>query len=375
MMNDLYFYVNNIGKIIIKIIGFDFIYYKEINNKLVPLTADENEIVKNILKSKKSTILFSVKLNSIIENNPNLKNFENNLTFYLEWMENFIPWEFRNDFYTNLGTLKINFIDNNSIHNSLGGYYDTESNQIFINKYLMNHIIDKYKNNKNFEIIYNNGVMHEILHELIHMASTHIDKNGEIKSGLTTINDDSYTDGISEGFTEFFSYKCPKMLKLFKKNSGYNIEMSFAAILTEIVGEDVAFESYFHLHDTSLMEKRLNQLCPEYDSKNIFKLINSNLNYRKYCLRNNNTYNQTFVENIQKTLISYYKVKILADIDNNTKTEEEILQSINNVRENLITNETLKKYKTSSLQIEDSLKDFEEFALKVNNMLILKRSL
>lgn len=106
-MNREYIYTN-IGKIVI-IRGLDKdSYFKEIEEKLIPLTEDELKFTTSLLNNKRGYIYDSEKIDNLLEENDAIER-KDDIKDLLYFLESIIPDASRTNYYRNLKNLTVNF--------------------------------------------------------------------------------------------------------------------------------------------------------------------------------------------------------------------------------------------------------------------------
>jgi hypothetical protein len=327
------FVILPIGKIVVLKGKYTTSYFKEINNKLYILTAEELKYVQNIF-NKKDDLYYSEHLTNLINENAVINKIPNINTFLL-YVENLIPSNYRNDFYHSLATLKINFNKDN-VPETKRGFYRFEDNSITI--YTKKFIDDQNKNKSDSLAVEKINIIFykTLLHELLHMASTK-NINNQIISGFDNVLSDLEAEknrGITEGLTEFITIKAfPNGCAY---DTSYYMECAFAAQLIEIIGLEPVLSAYFSGQGIEPLKAELNKIIPDDMVSNyLFRMIEDNFNLR------NTNYPQSFAGDIQECLINYYKEKVNKAVKNHTMTKEEVLAGINNYASALVTKETI----------------------------------
>lgn len=173
---------------------------------------------------------------------------QENFIGMLRNIESIIPEDSRENFYTNLKTLRLNFNDE-IILKQHGGAYSPKNNEISIDKTMINLA---GKNISREEEIFDEQTLMSMYHELLHMASTTIDDFGYV-SGFQNINRTEngeflYADileGMTEGFTEYLT-----LLAFEKENfqtfSTYGRQVNSMNHLSLIVGLETIKKAYFN---------------------------------------------------------------------------------------------------------------------------------
>lgn len=111
---------------------------------------------------------------------------QNNFVGMLRNVESIIPEDSRDNFYTNLKTLRLNFNDETMIEKQQGGAYLRKNNEISMDKGILNIAGRKISEG---EIDFDEEILISIYHELLHMASTTRDEFGGV-SGFQDIHKD-----------------------------------------------------------------------------------------------------------------------------------------------------------------------------------------
>ena len=357
MNND--YIILDIGKIVIIRNGTQSTYYKEIDNKLYELTKEELEIVNNILYPKQEKIYYSELLKELLLANPNIKEKDFYYRF-LEYIENIIPVNSRENLYRNIKTLQIEIDDTKNPKNY--AEYNFEENKIIINIKYVEDLKKQARKIENSYSIYMTLINRTFIHELFHMTSTNYDKiTKTAKSGFDTCptdNVDERNRGITEGLTAILeSAAFPNEYE--DISSGYFLESLFVNQLALIIGTDVLLDSYFSNKGTKELENKLNEIIDEPNkAQELFIKIENHFIIKKQ------DFEQNLTANIQIVLLQYFFKKIEKDLFVNRIDFEQIKQSLLLYEKMLVTPEKLKisgknpdKYK----DIESTIELFHKF--------------
>ncbi len=174
---------------------------------------------------------------------------QNNLVGMLRNVESIIPEDSRDNFYTNLKTLRLNFEDETMIEQQHAGAYSRKNNEISMDKSMLSIA---GKNISRGEIDFDEQMLMGMYHELLHMASTTRDEFGGV-SGFQDIHKDEngellYADvleGMTEGFTEYLTLLAFDKDN-FETSSTYGRQINSVNHLSMIVGLDTMNKAYFN---------------------------------------------------------------------------------------------------------------------------------
>ena len=363
------YFVYNRKKYIVEYKDKNINVYKYNDGKIEILLEEEKQIIKQILNNKYSYEYDSIMLTSLVNANPEIENKEYIIN-YLNWLENIIPEEYRDNFYRNIKTLKTTLnlnIDLSKPKPSSNDYsksagYNTSSNSLTMNEHSLYQLWKIAQSNANPQDFYWRHYAQTLLHELAHMSSSKYDPETKISlcgfDKFPSENEDDNNRGLTEGFTEIISMAgVPGTIEI---SSGYYIEASLINQLIQIIGNEVFIKSYFCNLGTMPMQEKLNEIINNPNlSHNLFRSIELNYNIRDI----NET--QNILGNIQSTLLDYLDKKLESLLADN-KVDE-----INNILTNyelmLISSEKLKIMKKNSqlfVGIDESIQKFNEIKNK-----------
>ncbi len=287
---------------------------KKENDKFLLLSDQELKEINNVLNSKSGYQYDSEKLLEIINSNGNLKN-NNYLCNFLQWLENLIPVDSKENFYNNLRTLKTNLnldidfskpIDQSNLGYQEAAGYDTKENELTMNK---GSILETWRIanlTQNPTDFFWKSYSQSLLHELAHMSSSKYDsETGVALCGFDKFppsNEDDKNRGLTEGFTEIISMAgVPGTVEM---ASGYYIEACLVNQLIQIIGLEAFLKSYFSNLGTVLLEKELCKIIN--DPTQSFQLFRSiEINFQIKDLKGK----QNILGNIQSVLLDYLKKK------------------------------------------------------------------
>ena len=340
---DNYFILNN-KKYIIKYQNKNIHIFKTINNQLIELVEEEKKKMIDFLEKDYSYIYDSHLLNAIVEYNPNIEKKEYVLKF-LNWLENLIPVDCRENFYKNLKTLKTNLnidYDFSNFSNIEKGFYrsggyNTIENSITIEETALKGIWKDAQKQENKEEYYWREYGEILLHELAHMASSRFDSNEKVAyvgfDKYPTEEIEERNRGLTEGFTELIAMAgVPNTIEI---NSGYYIEACLVNQIMQITGNEVFLKSYFTNQGTKPIEEELDNLINNSSqSFELFRNIEFNFNLRHHDAI------QNLLSRIQSSLLDYLEAKIIQLKEANN--QEEINNVLNNYEKMIITKERLK---------------------------------
>ena len=257
-MDIAYFIMNNI-KYIFDYNKYKLEIYRLVNNEKYSLTEEEREYFNNILKKSSSYIFNTDELNNVVSTNTTIDN-SRGIVDLINYLESIIPTNCRGNLYNNLKTLSVIEVEQQELSSEdVPASYDAESNTIKIN---YNHHLIKDDEVKRKEVI---------LHELIHMASSHYDKENDIVySGFHKIDnklaDDDmkkYRDsalGLTEGLTERLASSIVSSIKPGEFSGAYVIEQMLLDQLACIVGDNVLIDAFFNNKGISYIKENLSSI-------------------------------------------------------------------------------------------------------------------
>ena len=309
---------------------------KKVDNKLVELDKSEKKKIESFFSREQSHKYSSRYLTECLNDN-NILEKKDYIFPFLEWLENLIPENSRDNFYRNIRTLSVDYnfeyLDRKKSNkvdaNIEGAGYNCTSNHITINKEYLEYL-SSISNDEDF--IYNNYAV-SIMHELAHMASANYDRKTNIsKCGFNTypfsdVNDNNR--GLTEGMTELISFTAIPFVSLY--TSGYFKEMKIVKQLEMIVGTNVLLESYFS--NKGLEEIKNNLLKYINDENKVFSLFrNIEFNY----LIRDLTDKQSILGNIQSSLLDFLEAKCKKELENPYLDKEMFINILDFYGKNLI---------------------------------------
>ena len=347
------------------------------NDKFLLLTDEEKNKIDSILNNESGYQYNSDKLIEIINSNNDLSNKEY-LANFLQWLENAIPIDCRENFYNNLKTLKadlnldMDFFELNT--ESKPGYqemagYNTKENNLKMNKNSLLEIWKIANSTQNPKDFFWRSYSQSLLHELAHMASSQYNlETGVSLCGFDKFPPEKESDknrGLTEGFTEVISMAgVPGTIEI---ASGYYVEACLINQLIQIIGIDAFSKSYFSNLGTELLEKELGKIINNSNlSFQLFRSIEINFQIRNLKGK------QGILGSIQIALLDYLKAKceMLSEMGN----WEEIANILTIYEQMMITPEKLKIMNKNSDDyegIEESISKFkniqEQFTYQVVN--------
>lgn len=352
------------------------IFYKNINNIIVPLSNEEKMMLEHVLSNNYNYIYNSDFLNSLIAQNNSIENREY-IRNFLTWLEQCIPEQSRENFYRNIKTLRttLNIDIDLSKYSSdiLKGYsycggYNTRDNTIVISPESLNTLKMISQKTEQPDEFYWRAYSQTLLHEFAHMASSKFDSTTETSlCGFDTFPSKTEEDrnrGLTEGFTEIISMAgVPNTIEI---ASGYYIEALLINQLIQTIGNEVFVESYFSNLGTSPMQKKLEQLIND-KSKSYELFRNIELNYQIGDFDEE----QNVLGNIQLTILDYFEKKLeillqcgnLDDIKSTLQIYEQMLVTPDKI---VIMNKNPNNY----IRLNESLTRFESIKQKYNDVLI-----
>ncbi len=174
--------------------------------------------------------------------------FARNIVGILRNIESVIPEDCRENFYTNLKTLRLNFDSMDMLDKGYAGSYDSKSNTIRMDNYmLVSAGKGMYPNGINFD----EETLMILYHELLHMSSCSRDDSFNTAGFRNIVKDANgevlYEDlfcGMDEGFTELLATlafgKQPQ-----DTTSSYEPQIHIMKSLASIVGFENIKRAYF----------------------------------------------------------------------------------------------------------------------------------
>ncbi len=309
---------------------------KKVDNKLVELDEIEEKKIESFFCKEQSYKYSSLYLTECLNDNNILEKKDYILPF-LEWLENLIPENSRDNFYRNIRTLSVDYNfeylnkkESDDIDANIeGAGYNCASNHITINREYLEYL-SSISNDENF--IYNNYAG-SIMHELAHMASANYDMETKIsKCGFNTYpSNNSYDSnrGLTEGMTECISFIAIPPVSLY--TSSYFMEIKIIKQLEMIVGTNVLLESYFS--NKGIEEIKNNLLEYINDENKVFKLFrNIEFNYLIRGL----TDKQSILGNIQSSLLDFLEAKCKKELENPYLDKETFINMLDSYEKSLI---------------------------------------
>lgn len=331
-----YFVINGIKYIILYNNGNREIY-KEENNQLIPLNSQEQKIINDILTYDSKPICKSERLNKIFLNNNSLGN---NTDIYqlLNWLEQIIPENCRENFYRNLSTLQLNqnlnAIGNPDTPEFTGGttgFYDPETNSITMSDEYLNYLWQEAQQTSNPQEHFNQEYYRVLLHEMSHMASTSYNpETKEINTGFDTFGASERNTGLNEGMTEAIAMAgIPGTDEM---RSRYYLEGALINQLIQVIGNEEMLSSYFSAQGVSGIKDRLTQFgLTETDADYLLNQIEFNyLVHSKYP-----DYQSNALSEIQTTLLNCFEERCRQELAS-PNFDREKLESMFSIYENML---------------------------------------
>lgn len=260
-IKNCYFIINGIKFVIVYNDGKREIL-KEEQNQLVQLSQEEQKLINDILAYDDNPICKSQRLTQIFIDNDKLSS---DLHVYnlLEWLEQNIPENCRENFYRNLSTLQINqnldVINNQQTHEFTGGTvasYDGKTNTININEDFIYSLWQRAQGYENPQSYFDREYLVALLHEMSHMASSRYDH----ETGIWYNGFDRHGDrntGLNEGMTEIVAMAgIPGTNEI---SSGYYVEASLVNQLIHVIGNEEVISSYFSAQGVEGIKHRLSE--------------------------------------------------------------------------------------------------------------------
>ncbi|MBR5662696.1 MAG: hypothetical protein IKX00_03465 [Bacilli bacterium] len=301
-------------------------YYKfDILNqtKALKIEKEEKRDLVKFIESRNQDIFKSNRLNKIGRLNPALKRIEG-IENILNAMEMIIPEKLRGNFYRNLETVKIYFIEYYSEdERNVQGTYRSSDNSILI--YTPEYL-------KGCESDYKTIIITTLVHELYHLSSSKYDKENRIqKSGVEYCNYFQEKDvtehdekleskpintPLNEGITTFFEQATLALLGEKSIGISYWVNLAITMQLFILIDKTAIEKSYFKGLGTFLIQKDLNKIINDPCKAEYLMYILNDVSIKDYCA--NNYYPVLKAENI---LIDYFEATI-NNLINNHQIEE-----------------------------------------------------
>lgn len=362
MENNYFFY--NGKKYIIQYEDGNIKIYTDNNGNLEALSNEEYQEINQLLNAKYGYIYNSAKLDFIVDRNPNMGQKEYIMSC-LNWIENLIPIDCRDNFYRNISTLQfqpdltIPMLDEetDSSENKLAGFYDTKNNQIGITRRFQKDMWRMAQKSNNPEDYYWHQYSSTILHELLHMASVNYNsENDFVLSGFSRYPAEKENEknvGLTEGLTEVLTFAGVPGTD--EELSSYYIEARLIIQLASLVGNKLLERTYFSNLGTNPLEEKLNEIINNPNkSYALFRNIELNYNLKEIDEE------QNVLGNIQLSMLDYLDKKVQMLIaDNETEKARNLLFTYDSV---IISPETLKmkgKNPSNFVGIDESVMKFE----------------
>jgi len=363
-MHDIDYIVFDFGKVLLKYIDGKKHFYKENNGLITNLTNEELIKVEAVFNNNDNNY-YTERLEELVSNN-NLIEHREYVINLLRFLENLIPINARDNFYRNLKTLKLKLnlnidytkkqeFDSSDVRKA---NYNARDNILTIDEDTLRENYELASYSKEKEEFFIRELLHILLHELSHMASSNYDEyTGILLSGFDKYPffiDEESNRGLTEGMTEMIaSYGVPSRLEA---SSLYHVETLFVGQLLQIISRDIILDSYFANKGTKELEIELNKLIPDKQkSWLLFRKTENNFHLRNY----NNK--QSLLANIQSTLIEYLKEKLLKAKNNGTMTIEEINTSLEVYEKMLVTEDKLLSMKKDPNNYHGLSESIDEF--------------
>ena len=294
-MDMAYFIINNI-KYIFDYNKYKFEIYKLVNSEKYSLTDEERKYFNDILKEGNNYIFNTEVLDDVVASNNSITSSSEILEL-IKLLEKVIPEKYRTNLYNNLKTLIVLEVEQEELDGkNVPANYDALTNTIKIN-YSHESIKDNEKKKRAV-----------IFHELVHMASSHYDKeNNIVYSGFHKIDLNNETNnfglGLTEGFTEYLAtstiYNEPGVIQ-----GIYIVEQMLVNQLSCIVGDEVLFDAFFNNKGISYLKENLSHI---FDDRG--KLLNTFLNIESYHYLDSKCTSTDSVTIAQFELISFFEEK------------------------------------------------------------------
>lgn len=305
-------------------------------------------------------------LSEILNANTNLlqdlsvnKFLQNEFLGMLKNIETIIPEDSRENFYKNLKTLRLNICDTTEIDENSGGFYNRKTNEIGINKDMLENLRITNKSSDVEEL--KCMILETMYHELLHMASTTRDeKTGYYVSGFQNIERDQNGEFLYgetfEGMTEGFAEKLTVLTfrkNTFESNSMYGRQINFVDHLSELTDLETMKRTFFNNRSgMELINKKLEEIDGKKSHIELYLDIEREYN-SNHSGEINDEYEDFLLFSIEKQLLhlSSEKIKILLDKNPDMTNEEisdfwmRIAGTVNFPEKLELMGENIKKYK------------------------------
>lgn len=247
-----------------------------------------------------------------------------NIQNIIKEVEQFIPFNYKKNFYKNIQNLTIEYIgikdlncEYNEEINEGVGEYDYNNNKIIIN---LDAISNAVAQSKHKEESYEELLKHTLIHELLHMASTCYKRRKPIWNGFDEINsNEEYIEqkGLTEGYTELLTSAIDQKDTIFLKNHPYAFQILFAKQIEIIIGKEIMLDAYFNDSNIKLIQKKLKNINSSIAVDELLELITDILTEQQ---RGSIPYDE--ITYIQNELIKLFKTRMLK----NKLTFEEVCE-------------------------------------------------
>ncbi len=368
--------VFNNQKIIIKRVNRNKKYYKEVKGKLEELSSQEVTEIKLLFQKKSSSIYYQENLKDLILSNDTFKDKGDYIMPFLKFLELVIPPQYRNNFYNNIKTLKLEIEmeptekkvkEKTGFYSQVAGY-NPFLNEIIVENSAIEELREISKKTSNPESFFWLELNSAVLHELTHMASSKCDLNKKVVFCGFDINPPqekgSSNRGLTEGMTEIITMTgIPNSIEI---SSGYYLECLLINQLMLILNPQVLLESYFGNLGVEELEKKLKEIIPNSEkAKILFQRIEDNFNIRDSDCQ------QTILSNIQMSLMDYFLEKINGDLNKEQIDYKQLEETIKKYKNYLVTPSILSKMHINPSNypyLEESIKRFEKFHQNFQNL-------
>lgn len=373
-MDNTYFVYNG-QKYIIEYKDETINIYKQINGNLESLSDEENKKISELLNSGDDYIYDSAKLNELVINNPAIERKDFVMNF-LNWLEDIIPEDCRENFYRNVATLKtalnLHVISSDLPEKideyTISGGYNTINNSLTINETYLYELIRIANTSADPKDFFWRQYCETLLHELAHMASSKFNPDTKVAlCGFDTFPPGSNKEknrGLTEGFTEIIAMAgVPGTAEL---SSMYYVEASLINQMIQLIGKDVFIKAYFTNQGTAPMEEKLNEIIDDPTmSSSLFRNIELNFSIRHVKEE------QNVLGNIQLTLLDYLEKKLEVLFANNEV--DEIGKILSAYEMMMVTPEKLEAMQRDPqlfVGVEESISRFSEIKNKYTMCLV-----
>ena len=261
----------SIGRIVIIRHGNQKQFFKlNDDNTMNPLSKEEMEVIHQIFYPPKSPIKCVEVAWEIAKNNPTFSINQEGWRTVISNIESVIPEDARNNFYRNLQSVQIEVTNEEETRKDTGtmraGYYNPVENKLCFSEEALQLLKSMPLHDGSDGSV---RALSIVVHELLHMASSHYDKDtGIVRSGMDILNTDgtsisansALTEGITENLAALVVEKIigkPMQQDVFEI-SGYQKQMLVAGQMQLLCNDDV-LSDYFKAEGTTKTREKIKE--------------------------------------------------------------------------------------------------------------------